>query len=84
MIDRDLAESALVAVRDLVAADGGDVELAGVDGGTVELRLLLADAACAECVMPRSFLETVALDLMRGSVPGLEAVLIDDPREPSD
>jgi Fe-S cluster biogenesis protein NfuA len=62
-------------VRDLIQLDGGDIEVVAVDGSTVELRLLLADAECAECVMPREVLEEVAAKLL-----GL-TVRIDDPRE---
>jgi Fe-S cluster biogenesis protein NfuA len=63
-------------VRDLIKLDGGDIELISVDGSTAHLRLLLADAECAECVMPRVVLEEVA-----GKLLGLSAVRIDDPRE---
>ena len=69
-------------VRALVAADGGDVVLDGVDDdGTVRLTLVLADAHCAECVMPRPFLERVALDVVRRRAPDVAGVAIADPRE---
>lgn len=64
-------------VRDLIQLDGGDIELISADGSTAHLRLLLADAECAECVMPRAVLEQLA-----GKLLGLSAVRIDDPREP--
>jgi hypothetical protein len=81
MIDRESAEAALGAVRELVAADGGDILVSDVGDDAVRLRLVLDTAECAECVMPRSFLETVALDMMRPGLPGLVSVSIDDPRE---
>jgi Fe-S cluster biogenesis protein NfuA len=75
-------EAAVADVRALVAADGGDVVLDGVDAdGTVRLTLVLADAHCAECVMPRPFLERVALDVLRRTTPAVAGVAIDDPRE---
>jgi Fe-S cluster biogenesis protein NfuA len=73
---------AVADVRALVAADGGDVVLDEVEGGTVRLRLVLETAECAECVMPRPFLERVALDVMRKVAPGITAVAIADPRDP--
>ena len=81
MIDREHAEGALAGVRELVAADGGDIVVASTSESAVRLTLVLETAACAECVMPRQFLETVALDLMQPALPGLTAVVIDDPRE---
>ena len=76
--------AALDEVRGLVAADGGDVELEGVDGATVRLRLVLETAHCVECVMPRPFLEQVSLGVFqRNGVPA-DAVTIDDPRDHPD
>jgi hypothetical protein len=63
-------------VRDLIQLDGGDIEVLADDGSSVHLRLLLEDAECAECVMPRGVLEEVSSKLL-----GV-AVKIDDPREP--
>lgn len=71
----------LTPVRDLLRADGGDIELVGEEGGTARLRLLLEGAECAECVLPRPILEEIALKLLRSARPGLTSVLIEDPRE---
>lgn len=65
----------LTPVRQLLEADGGDIELVGMDGATAELRLVIAGAECAECVLPRPLLEDVATKLL--GVP----VRIEDPRE---
>ena len=81
-LDRDDVLAALEDVRSLVAADGGDIELASIAATSVELRLVLDTAECRECVMPRAFLEQVALDTMQSGLPGLNAVTIEDPREP--
>ena len=74
-------EAAVAGVRDLVEADGGAVEVVGFDDGVASLRLVLDGAECRECVMPRQFLEQVALDMMANEVPGLTSVSIEDPRE---
>jgi Fe-S cluster biogenesis protein NfuA len=73
----------LTPVRDVLQADGGDVELVRVEGTSAHLRLVLRDAGCAECVLPRPILEEVALRLLRERAPELTAVHIDDPREPN-
>ena len=68
-------------VRGLVTPDGGDMVLEGVDGATVRLRLVLETAHCVECVMPKPFLEQVALDVFRRNGDEADTVAIDDPRE---
>ncbi len=81
----DLAvAAALDEVRGLVAPDGGDVQLEGVDGSTARLRLVLETAHCVECVMPRPFLEQVALGVFQRNGVTVDAVSIDDPREHPD
>jgi hypothetical protein len=81
MIDSAAAANGVAALRDFLQADGADIELAGIEGGTMRFTLLLADARCAECVVPRPMLEAVALQLLQPLVPGLAAVAIHDPRE---
>jgi Fe-S cluster biogenesis protein NfuA len=81
MIDAATVTAGLAPVREVLQSDGGDIELVGVEGGTARLRLLLETAGCAECVLPRPLLETIALQMMQPLVPGLSAVAIDDPRE---
>lgn len=81
MIQPADAETAVEGVRALVAADGGDVLVAETGDDFVRLTLVLETAECAECVMPRQFLETVALDMMKPTLSALTRVDIDDPRE---
>ena len=81
MIDTPTVTAGLAPVREVLRSDGGDIELVDVTGGTARLRLQLADARCAECVLPRPMLEMIALQMMQPLVPGLTAVVIDDPRE---
>ncbi|MDE0215804.1 MAG: NifU family protein [bacterium] len=79
--DQALLDEAVGEVRALVALDGGDVELVSVGGGTVALRLVLEGAECRECVMPREFLEQIALDMVSTRVADVSVVTIEDPRE---
>ena len=58
--------------------------LVGVDGSTIRLQLVVESAHCVECVMPRPFLEQVALDIFRRGGVAADAVSIDDPREHPD
>jgi hypothetical protein len=83
-MDDSAVTAALDEVRGLVTPDGGDVVLDGVDGDTVRLRLVLETAHCVECVMPKPFLEQVALDVFRRNGAEADAVRIDDPREHPD
>lgn len=80
-IDPTVLATALEAPRALVQADGGDLELTSVADTTIELRLIVETAECAECVMPRRFLEQITLDMVRKELPAVAAVSIDDPRE---
>jgi hypothetical protein len=68
-------------IRALVRPDGSDFELLGFDGGTVRLSLVMEDASCAECVLPRPMLEEIALGILRRTAPDVRQVHIDDPRE---
>ena len=84
VLDEATIAPALDEVRSLVQADGGDMQLVGFDAGTEQLRLVLENASCEECVMPRDFLEQIALDMLKRAVPAVGAVSIDDPREHPD
>lgn len=79
-MDQALLDEAVGELRALVALDGGDVELVSVNGGTVALRLILEGAECRECVMPKEFLEQVALDMVTTRLAEVSTVTIDDPR----
>jgi Fe-S cluster biogenesis protein NfuA len=74
---------ALVEARTLVQADGGDMELVGLDQATstVRLRLVLDGVDCHECVMPRPILEDMVGGMLSRQVPTVARVEIDDPRE---
>ena len=83
MLDESEVRSALDEVTALVQADGGDIEFVSLDGGTgaVVLRLQLESANCAECVLPREILESIATGMLQRSVPEITRISIDDPRE---
>jgi hypothetical protein len=82
--DDSVLAAGLDEVRGLVSPDGGEVVIDAVDGTTVRLRLVLESAHCVECVMPRPFLEHVALDVFRRNGAAVDTITIDDPREHPD
>ena len=79
-MDQALLDEAVGELRALVALDGGDVELVSATGSAVALRLILEGAECRECVMPKEFLEQIALDMVTTRLAEVNAVTIDDPR----
>jgi Fe-S cluster biogenesis protein NfuA len=83
VIEQDSVLTALEEIRSLVRPDGADFELVTLDPatGAVNLRLVLDDASCRECVMPRPILEDIATSMVRKTVPDVARLSIDDPRE---
>lgn len=79
-MDQALLDEAVGELRALVALDGGDVELVSAAEGTIALRLILEGAECRECVMPKEFLEQIALDMVSARLSEVSAVAIEDPR----
>lgn len=82
-MDQALLEEAVGELRAMVALDGGDVELVTATDTQVDLRLILEGAECRECVMPKQFLEQIALDLVSTRLPAVNTIFIDDPRDPT-
>ena len=74
------ASDGLATIRAMLQADQSDLELVGIDDGTARLRLILGDPACAECVMPKSYLEPMILQHLQRSQPEVQRVELDDPR----
>jgi hypothetical protein len=71
----------LEPARAVLAADGVDLILLGIDDGVAHLEMRIVDAECADCVLPREMLEPVVLDLLRPATPDLVGVRIVDPRD---
>ena len=81
MINTTDVEDALTQLRALIEPDGGRLELIKIVDNSVHIRLILDSAECAECVMPKSFLQTISLDILCAHLPALNGVEIEDPRE---
>lgn len=80
-MDQALLDEAVGELRAMVALDGGDIELVTATDTQVDLRLILEGAECRECVMPKEFLEQIALDLVSTRLAEVSVVAIEDPRE---
>ena len=65
-------EAALEEVRPALQMDGGDVELVGVDGGVVSVRLL---GACGGCPMATMTLVGFVEERLRQRVPEIRSVV---------
>lgn len=48
---KEKVEEALAEIRPMLQADGGDIELVGIEGGTVKVRLRGACAGCPGAAM---------------------------------
>ena len=84
MAETAALQPALDEVRSIITADGGDILLTSVDGGTVHLQLVVEGASCAECILPRELLEQVTLDIFQRGGTGVTEISIADPRESPD
>ncbi len=68
---RDKVEKALQGIRSALQAHGGDVELVGVDGGVVKVKLT---GACVGCPMSMLTLRNGVERALKGQIPELERV----------
>ena len=77
----EIAEQLRNSLTTLVEQDGGSIELVQFTNDSMEFNLLLDSAECAECVMPKQFLEEVFLAQAQTIYGNLRSVLINDPRK---
>lgn len=71
-IDRDVLEAALEYIRPALLADGGDVVLGSIIGGTVNLELL---GACGGCPISETTVTAGIERILKDRVPGVKEVL---------
>ncbi len=69
---KEQVEEALAKIRPALQADGGDVELVGVDDGVVSVRLT---GACDGCPMATMTLKMGIERLLRGEIPEVKEVV---------
>jgi Fe-S cluster biogenesis protein NfuA len=68
---REKVESVINEIRPLLQADGGDIELVGIEGGVVKVRLR---GACAGCPGAQMTLKMAVERRIKAQVPEVERV----------
>lgn len=68
---KEKVEKAVEQIRPLLQADGGDIELMGVEGNVVRVRLT---GACAGCPMSQMTLQMGVEKSLKEQVPEIERV----------
>lgn len=68
---RKQVEEALLKIRPMLQADGGDIELVDVDDGVVKVRL---QGACAGCPGAKMTLQMGVERRLKQDVPGVKSV----------
>ena len=71
-VDREKLESTLEYIRPALQADGGDMILLGVEGGTVNLQLV---GACGGCPISETTVTAGIERILMDRVPGVTAVV---------
>lgn len=72
---QDKVEEILDKIRPALVRDGGNVELVGVDGGTVKVKLV---GACAGCPMSTMTLKNGIERILKQEVPEVKEVVAVD------
>jgi len=72
---KEKVEAALAKIRPALQADGGDVELVGVDGGVVKVIL---KGACAGCPMSTMTLKQGIERILKEEIPEVKEVVAVD------
>ena len=76
----EIAEQLKTSLTELVAQDGGAIELVQFTNDSIEFDLLLVDEGCADCVRPKQFLERIIFEKAQSICKDLKSVTLNDPR----
>jgi Fe-S cluster biogenesis protein NfuA len=81
-MDTDAVASAVAEITQIVQADGGDLVLVDADPATLRIRVRLevAGAECAECILPPAALADTIRAAIERRVPGEFELVVEDPR----
>jgi len=69
---QDKVKDVLDKVRPYLVRDGGNVELVGIDGGTVKVRLV---GACAGCPLSKQTLKNGIEKILKQEIPEVKEVV---------
>lgn len=81
MTVQETAEAALSGLREGFQADGADLELVSIEGGTARVRLVITDETCQECIVPGTMLRLMLDTALRRACLEVAVVQLEDPRE---
>ena len=70
--DLDILNETIEYIRPAVQADGGDIKLASVDNGVVNIEML---GACVGCPLSIATLKSGIERILKEKVPGVEEVI---------
>ncbi|MCH1525329.1 MAG: NifU family protein [Candidatus Actinomarina sp.] len=71
-MDLDILNETIEYIRPAVQADGGDIKLASVDNGVVNIEML---GACVGCPLSIATLKSGIERILKDKVPGVEEVI---------
>ena len=71
-IDKTRVEEVLDMIRPALQRDGGDIQLMGIDGGTVQVRLV---GACSGCPSSTYTLKLGVERQLKAMIPEIEEVI---------
>ncbi|MCH1414941.1 NifU family protein [Acidimicrobiia bacterium] len=71
-MDLDILNETIEYIRPAVQADGGDIKLASVDNGVVNIEML---GACVGCPLSIATLKSGIERILKEKVPGVEEVI---------
>ena len=71
-IDLDILNETIEYIRPAVQADGGDIKLASVDNGVVNIEML---GACVGCPLSIATFKSGIERILKEKVPGVEEVI---------
>jgi Fe-S cluster biogenesis protein NfuA len=71
-IDLDILNETIEYIRPAVQADGGDIKLASVDNGVVNIEML---GACVGCPLSIATLKSGIERILKDKVPGVREVI---------
>jgi Fe-S cluster biogenesis protein NfuA len=72
MVEQDKVKDVLDKVRPYLVRDGGNVELVGVEGGTVKVKLV---GACAGCPLSKLTLKNGIEKILKQEIPEVKEVV---------
>ncbi len=78
MVDKAKVEAALSKIRPMLQRDGGDVQLAGITGETVKVKLT---GACGHCPMSTMTLKMGVERILKQEVPEIKSVVAETPAD---